>query len=155
LTRQPHRTLGVTYKTAWFIAMRIREAMRDDNPKPMGGERKVVEADETYIGKLGGTPKHRRKLGSAFRIIAMTLVERDGSARSFHIESITLNEITKIIRDSAKFETIINTHEGRWYSQLGAHFLRHDAVNHSRTNTRAARSPSTPSKVIIRSSNAS
>lgn len=44
---QLHRLLGVTYKTAWFMTHRIREAMRDSNPGPMGGGNKVVEADET------------------------------------------------------------------------------------------------------------
>jgi hypothetical protein len=114
------------------MAMRIREAMRDLNPEPMGGSGKIVESDETYIGKLEGAPKGRRKPGPAFRNIVMTLVERDGSARSFHIESTTLNEITKIVRENVKSETIINTGEGVWYKGLGAHFLSHDAVNHSR-----------------------
>jgi transposase-like protein len=128
---QLHRTLGVTYKTAWFMAHRIREAMRDPDPTPMGGSGKVVESDETYIGKLEGAPTGRRKPGPAFRNIVMTLVERDGSARSFHINSTTLNEITKIVRDNVKAETIVNTDEGVWYKQLGAHFLSHDTVNHS------------------------
>jgi transposase-like protein len=128
---QLHRTLGVTYKTAWFMAHRIREAMRDLNPEPIGGSGKVVESDETYIGKQVGAPKGRRKPGPAFRNIVMTLVERDGSARSFHINSTTLNEITKIVRENVKAETIINTDEGVWYKGLGRHFLSHDTVNHS------------------------
>jgi transposase-like protein len=49
--QQLHRTLGVTYKTAWFMAMRIREAMRD------GGSGKIVEADETFIGRVENVPK--------------------------------------------------------------------------------------------------
>ena len=53
---QLHRILGVTYKTAWFMAHRIRESMRDDNPSPMGGGGKIVESDETYL-KGGGTTK--------------------------------------------------------------------------------------------------
>jgi len=52
---QLHRTLGVTYKTAWFMAHRIREAMRDLNPEPMGGSGKIVESDETYIGTAEGS----------------------------------------------------------------------------------------------------
>src|SRR5215208_2166158 len=47
---QLHRTLKVTYKTAWFMEHRLREAMRDGSLAPMGGEGKVVEADETYFG---------------------------------------------------------------------------------------------------------
>ena len=60
-----------------------------------------------------------------------TCSQRDGSARSFHIQSTSLNEITKIVRDNVKRE-IINTDEGVWYKKLGAIFLSHDAVNHSR-----------------------
>jgi ISXO2-like transposase domain len=83
----------------------------------------------TYkIGKPEGAPKH----SFAFRNIVMTFVESDGSARSFHIESNKLNEITKIVRHNVKSETIINIDEGVWYKQLGAHFLSHDAANHSR-----------------------
>jgi hypothetical protein len=62
----------------------------------------------------------------------MTLVERGGSARSFHIDATTLNEVTRIVRDNVHHETIINTDEGVWYNQVGAHFLSHDTVNHSR-----------------------
>jgi transposase-like protein len=126
---QLHRTLGVTYKTAWFMAMRIREAMRDLNPGPMGGSGKTVESDETYIGRKEGVAKTR---SGAHKNVVMTLVEREGSARSFHIDSTTLNEITKIVRENVKAETIINTDEGVWYQQLGAHFMSHDTVNHGR-----------------------
>lgn len=51
---QLHRMLGVTYKTAWFLAHRVREAMRDDGSEPMGGSGKIVEADETFIGRKKG-----------------------------------------------------------------------------------------------------
>jgi transposase-like protein len=47
---QLHRSLGITYKSAWFMAHRIREAMKLDAPEPMGGHGKIIEADETYIG---------------------------------------------------------------------------------------------------------
>jgi transposase-like protein len=126
---QLHRTLGVTYKTAWFMAHRIREAMRELNPGPMGGAGKTVESDETYIGRKEGIAKTR---SAAHKNVVMTLVEREGSARSFHIDSTTLNEITKIVRENVKAETIINTDEGVWYQQLGAHFMSHDTVNHGR-----------------------
>src|SRR5689334_4985709 len=80
---QLHRSLGVTYKTAWFLAHRIREAMRAGGLlPPMGGTGKVVEADETYIGKVRAAPKGRRKPGAAFKNVVLTLVERGGSARS-------------------------------------------------------------------------
>lgn len=130
-SNQLHRTLGCTLKTAWFISHRIREAMRATGFEPMGGNGKTVEVDETYIGRLEGVPKPKSG-GAAHKNVVLTLVERGGSARSFHIDSTTLNEITKIVRENVDRETIINTDEGRWYSQLGAHFFSHDAVNHSR-----------------------
>jgi transposase-like protein len=51
-----HRTLKVTYKTAWFMAHRIREAMRQGGLAPMGGSGRMVEVDETVIGKTEGAP---------------------------------------------------------------------------------------------------
>ncbi|GLR89386.1 DDE transposase [Bradyrhizobium iriomotense] len=127
---QLHRTLEITYKSAWFLAHRIREAMRDGQLSPLGGNGKTIEIDETYIGRLEGVPKQRS--GGAHKNIVMTLVERGGAARSFHIDSTTLNEVTKIVRENVNRESVVNTDEGRWYGQLGAHFMSHDAVNHSR-----------------------
>ena len=93
---QMHRMLGVTYKTAWFMAHRIREAMKDVAPEPMGGEGKVGEADETYYGKLE-TPRPRNKYsppptrggkqGGAQKCAILGLVERGGKARTFHNSS--------------------------------------------------------------------
>jgi hypothetical protein len=76
--------LGVTLKSAWFMSHRIREAMRVLHMGPMGGGGAVVEADETYIGRLEGVPK--QKTGGAHKNIVLTLVERGGSARSFHVD---------------------------------------------------------------------
>lgn len=56
---QLHRTLEITYKSAWFLAHRIREAMRNGELAPMGGNGKVVEADETYFGKTEEQPTVR------------------------------------------------------------------------------------------------
>src|SRR5918996_4815209 len=58
---QLHRVLEVQYKTAWFLAHRIREAMRDGSLAPMGGLGGVVEADETFIGRLAGMPKPKKR----------------------------------------------------------------------------------------------
>jgi hypothetical protein len=72
-SHQLHRTLGVTVKTAWFMSHRLREAMRVLNPGPMGGEGAIVEADETFIGRKQGVPKHQ---GYAHKNAVLTLVER-------------------------------------------------------------------------------
>ena len=75
-SHQLHRALGVTYKTAWFLSHRIREAMRSDDFTPMGGVGKFVEVDETYIGRLKGAPV--KSGGGAHKNTVVTLVERGG-----------------------------------------------------------------------------
>jgi hypothetical protein len=82
---QLHRTLAITYRSAWFMEHRIREAMRAGGLAPIGGGGKTVEVDETFIGRVEGVPK--QKSGSAHKNVVLTLVERGGSARSFHIDS--------------------------------------------------------------------
>jgi transposase-like protein len=78
-SNQLHRTLGVTLKTAWFMAHRIREAMRVVGVGPLGGQGSTVEADETFIGRVEGVPKQRG--GAAHKNVVLTLVERSGAAR--------------------------------------------------------------------------
>src|SRR5664279_4539294 len=81
-SHQLHRALGITYKSAWFLTHRIREAMRQGGlMPPMGGNGGVVEVDETYIGRLEGQPK-RRSGATSFKNTVLTLVERGGAARS-------------------------------------------------------------------------
>src|SRR5205085_5908409 len=91
---QLHRTLGVTYKTAWFMAHRLREAMRELHPAQLGGKGKIVEIDETYIGgKEKNKRLSKRVKGGTPKEIAFALVERGGRVRSHHVpivSSITL-----------------------------------------------------------------
>jgi transposase-like protein len=129
---QLHRTLGVTYKTAWFMFHRIREAMRHDDLTPMGGNGKTVEIDETVFGKQEGAPKDASFKGSNFRNIALTLVERGGSARSFHVDGCTIGTLKPIIRANIARETAIMTDQASWYPEIGREFASHDAVNHSK-----------------------
>jgi transposase-like protein len=126
---QLHRTMGVTYKTAWFMAHRIREAMRDSNPPPMGGSGKIVESDETYIGRLEGQPKY--PTGGAHKNIVLTLVERGGSARSFHIDSTSIADIAPILRKNISRESKLMTDEANHYKEVGREFDSHGAVKHS------------------------
>jgi transposase-like protein len=93
-SNQLHRTLGVTLRTAWFMSHRIREAMRIIGVPPMGGDGGIIEVDETFVGRVEGVPKQRT--GSAHKNVVLTLVERGGEARSFHVDS------TRHIQEAAK-----------------------------------------------------
>lgn len=126
---QLHRTLKVTYKTAWFIAHRLREAMRDATMAPMGGAGSIVEVDETFIGRLEGQPKG--KSGFAHKNIVLTLVERGGSARSFHVDSTSVADIVPIVRANIRRESDLMTDEANQYRALGKEFASHGAVHHA------------------------
>jgi len=90
---QLHRTLDIGYEAAWFMAHRIRQAMRDGGLAPLGGGGKTIEADETYIGKIKGMPKGR---GPTHKNMVLTLVERGGKARSFHIDGKAISDVMPI-----------------------------------------------------------
>ena len=138
---QIHRMLGVTYKTAWFMCHRIREAMKDMAPEPMGGSGKIIEADETYYGqretprkdKTARTkPTKRGKGGGAEKRVIFGLVERGGKARTFHINQATAWEVRKIIVKNASRDSTLHTDESRIYTYLGKEFDAHKTVIHSK-----------------------
>ena len=133
---QLHRMLGITYKSAWFMAHRIREAMVADTSEPMGGKGKVVEADETYLGNLPPekapirkTPG-RPKFGPHHKRAIVTLVERGGKSRSFYAEKATVDKVAKIIRENVHKESRLHTDESSVYWKIGNELVRHEAVNH-------------------------
>lgn len=129
---QLHRTLEVDYKSAWFLAHRIREAMRDGSLAPLGGSGRTVEIDETAQGRIEGAPKFsRRRMGGYGRTV-LTLVERGGSARSFHVGGTTLGEILPVIRKNLHRESEVMTDSASWYKFLGAYvdLAGHDTINH-------------------------
>jgi transposase-like protein len=117
-SHQLHRTLKVSYKTAWFMSHRIREAMRPAEFTPMGGAGKTVEVDETIIGK-------------SWRNIALTLVERGGSARSFHVSGTTLATLLPIIRMNISRESHLMTDAAPYYKMVGKEFASHGRVEHA------------------------
>ena len=116
---QISRILEVDYKSAWFLAHRIREAMRDGVLAPIGGRGKFVEVDETYIGKLEG---HEREKRPEHKNIVLTLVERGGSARSFHIASFGVAQVVPIVRQNIRRESDLMTDKARQYVELGKEF---------------------------------
>lgn len=134
-SHQLHRTLEVTYKTAWFMTHRLREAMRPLNLEPMGGEGKAVEADETYVGGLEKN-KHRSKRipkshGGVNKEAVFSLVERGGKVRSFHTRKATADLLKPIIMAQLHPETNLMTDESSVYKTIGKQFASHEVVKHS------------------------
>lgn len=139
---QLHRILGVTYKTAWFLAHRIREAMRDGTLAPMGGAGGVVEVDETYFGKQEDPqPSKARKgrpyiykhgAGPAGKRAVIALVERGGRVRTFHPQQADGPTVAKIVADNIDRETRLMTDESRLYIGPGKWFVSHETVTHSK-----------------------
>lgn len=135
---QLHRMLGVTYKTAWFMAHRIREAMNDPDPGPLGGKDRIVEADETYLGGNKGEWEFingigwRRKRGYAGKRAIVALVERDGRARSFHVDRVNSKTIKSILFTNVTRDTHLMTDEAQLYKAPGRQYASHKRVVHSK-----------------------
>ena len=134
---QLHRSLGITYKSAWFMAHRIREAMRDTDPTPMGGGGGVVEVDETFSGPtiIEKTPdgKVRKKRGAhAKRDKIVSLVERGGRSRTIVVDTLNRQEIHEILRVHLAKDTRLHTDESNLYTAIGQRFASHETVNHSK-----------------------
>ena len=124
---QIHRMLGVTYKTAWFMCHRIRKAMEDDG-SPLGGEGKVVESDEAFVGgkrnrRLGGRTAPKKKV--------VSLIERDGRARSFHVANIHANNVRAAIVTNVHRSSTLMTDDARFYWDIGKEFAKHGRVLHA------------------------
>jgi transposase-like protein len=128
-TNQIQRILRCSMKTAWFLTHRIREAMRDGELAPMGGAGGIVEIDETFFGVKEGETKSR---GSAHKNAILTLVERGGAARSFHVERVSKDAVIPIVRDNIARKSHVMTDESTVYGKLGQHFDKHGSVDHSR-----------------------
>jgi transposase-like protein len=133
--RQLQRMLGITYKTAWFLCHRIREAMTPTKRGSLGGEGKTIEADETYIGgKEKNKHVGKRKkgnIGGKGKQPVFALVERDGMSHSFHIAKITGKTLRPLIVETASRKSALMTDEGGQYYHVGKEFARHETVNHS------------------------
>ena len=93
------RMIGVTYKTAWFMCHRIREAMKPTNPAPLGGPDSVVEADETYVG---GKQRNRATRTVKPKKAVVALVERDGQVRSFHVANVNAKTLRPLLCPSSE-----------------------------------------------------
>jgi transposase-like protein len=130
---QIHRSLDISYKSAWFMMHRLREALRNGGLAPMGGATKIVEIDETVYGKLEGAPKQTYQgYGQQWRNTVLALVERGGNVRTFHVDGTTTGTLLPILRANIQAETFVMTDEASWYRSLGDTFDTHEAVNHSK-----------------------
>jgi transposase-like protein len=132
-SNQLHRTLGVTLKSAWFMSHRLREAMTTVGFEPMGGHGKTVEVDETYFGDKELVIKRtiRGKSGLSGKRAVVSLVERNGKARSFYAPQINKLAVRDILFNNLHRGTSLNTDESRLYSHI-AHIVKsHAAVHHA------------------------
>lgn len=127
--KQMERMLGVTYKTAWFLCHRIREAMDGAAPTgPSGGPNEVVEADETYVG---GKARNRAFRKPADKKAVVALVTRDGHARSFHVANVNAKTLRPLIVVNVDRASHLMTDESPIYTSLGREFAGHTSVIHS------------------------
>jgi transposase-like protein len=125
---QIHRMIGVSYKSTWFMMHRIREAMREGTfPGGLGGPNKVVEIDETYVG---GKARNRKNKVPP-KVTVLSLVERDGSVRSFRVANVTAQTLRPIIVTQINRASFVMTDESTIYPAIGREFHGHGTVNHS------------------------
>lgn len=126
---QLHRMIGVTYKSAWFLCHRIREAMNGvGNSGPMGGTNKVVEVDETYVG---GKAKNRATRAPRAKQAVVALVERDGVVSSKRVANVTAKELRTLVVTKVDRKSHLMTDESPVYTRMGKEFAGHSTVNHS------------------------
>lgn len=143
-SKQLERMLGVTYKTAWFMSHRIREAFKTNPSGPLGGAGKIVEADETYYGTESGQSRKTLKGEYGKRAIGsraldqmnkiVSLVERDGSVRSFHVADITGANLKKVLTCQIHPDTHLMTDSSFRYNEIkrAKSFAKISHVNHSK-----------------------
>ncbi len=129
------RMLGLgSYRSAWFLAHRVREAMAERDPEPLGGKGKTVEIDETFIGKPDQTfvsgKGWQGKRGTATKRKVLTMVERGGRAVSVKVEDLTVQTLKTVIGKHVVLDSTLNTDEAQFYKPIGKRFADHQAVNH-------------------------
>lgn len=132
-TRQLQRTLGVGMKTAWFMGMRIREAMKDGGMSPLGGDGATIEIDETYVGgKAHNRHQHQRGRGRGRDIPkapVFALVERGGAVRAFHVPAVTGANLAAVVDKNIKRGSLIYFDENHTTRHAASAF-RSERVNH-------------------------
>jgi transposase-like protein len=129
---QISRMIGVTYKTAWFLCHRIRESLRDrSDEQPLGGEGVAVEADETYVGGKDKNRHASKRKGYNSAEPVVSLVERGGRVRSFHVADVNSKTLGPILYDQMRQASHLMTDSSVIYPSIGGQFGGHSVVNHS------------------------
>jgi transposase-like protein len=132
-SHQLHRTLEVTYKTAWFLSHRIREAMRDGELAPFGSGGGMVEVDETYIGHNPDARTDVKRLNWVQKNAVLTLIDRDsGKARSMVVEGLNAAKIAEILSANVAAEARLRTDEAKFYITPAKAYAEHGVVAHAR-----------------------
>lgn len=126
---QLSRMLNLGYEAAWFLTHRLNEACTPTGSEPLDGENKVVEADETYVG---GKARNKAYGPPPKKMAVVTLVERDGEARSFHVANVTAKMVRPLIVKTASRKSHLMTDESPIYPKIGREFAGHTTVNHSK-----------------------
>jgi transposase-like protein len=125
-----HRTLGVTYKTAWFMMHRLREAMTDLAPTPMGGKGKSVQSDETYYGHSSKRSKGYRK-GHRHKASVVALVEKpSGRVRAVQLNKAAAETVREVLVRNVSRKSELHTDESHLYTKVGKEFAAHKTVMH-------------------------
>ncbi|HEV2957258.1 MAG TPA: IS1595 family transposase [Xanthobacteraceae bacterium] len=126
-----HRELEISYKSAWFMCHRIREAMREGGlAPPMGSGGGAVEVDETFIGRIKGSKK---RPGTSHKQAVLSLLDRDTKqVRTFHIDEAAASQIAPIVRQNILREARMMTDEARYYTVIGREVASHETVDHSK-----------------------
>ena len=130
---QLHRTLEVTYKTAWFIEHRIREAMCSGDLSAFGSGGGIVEIDETFIGKDPKWMRYRKpgQRGGLHKGKVLALVDRaSGQARARVVDHLSKMQLLPILKANIAREARVSTDEAGYYRRLGETFAEHLSVNH-------------------------
>jgi transposase-like protein len=130
-TRQLQRMLNCGMKTAWHLSHRIREIMKPANEgidSPVGGEGKTLEADLTFVGRKPGT---KVRVGPSHMNAVLSLVERDGLARSFHVPNVRANTLHAVIENHASRKSDLMTDEENTFVGIGWNFASHGTVKHA------------------------
>ncbi|AZU05248.1 ISSpo8, transposase [Glycocaulis alkaliphilus] len=134
-SKQLERTLEVTYKTAWFMAHRIREAMRSGDLAPFGGNGGTVEVDETFIGHDKAMKPRGEKKGRGYhhKFKVLSLIDREtGQARSMVVDDLKAATLIPLVQANVAKEARVFTDEAGQYHTLGRHFAEHDFVRHNK-----------------------